>query len=98
MRDILHYPIPNKNCIAGDQLQENIVIVMEKCLNHLIEKLRLTKILISQSLLGTSINRFIECTMLITSNQMFMKNQFDRTQVLAEMLKYKVNHMPRNFN
>lgn len=98
MRDILHYPIPNKHCIVGDQIQEDIVTVMEKCLHHLLEKLKVTKTLISQSLLGTSINKFMECTMLITSNQIFMKNQFDRTQVLAETLKYKVNHMPRNFN
>lgn len=98
MRDILHYPIPNKNCVVGDQIQEDIVLIMEKYLNQLLEKLSTTRILISQSLLGTSINKYLECSMLITGNQVFMKHQVERTLVFVETLKYKVNHMRRNFN
>lgn len=98
MREILHYPIPNKNCIVGYQLQQDLTRVMEKLLNQLLEKLGKTKFLVSQSLIGTTINIFLECTMLITRNQVFMKEQVDKTVIFATMLKSKVRQMPKNFN
>ncbi|CAI6344719.1 unnamed protein product [Macrosiphum euphorbiae] len=98
MRDILHYPIPNKNCVVGDQLQQDIVLVMEKLLNQLLEKLGFVHSLVAQSLLGMSINKYLECTLLIIGNQMFVKHQIDRTMMFADTLKYKVHRIPRNFN
>lgn len=98
MRDILHYPIPNKNCVVGDQLQQDIVLVMEKLLNQLLEKLGMVRSLIAQSLLGMSINKYLECILLIIGNQTFMKQQIDKSLLFAETLKYKVQRMPRNFN
>lgn len=96
MQDILHYPIPNKNCIAGDKLQQVIVVVMEKFLNQLIEKLRATKLLVAHSLLGTSINKYLECILLITKNPMFSENQVNKSEIFANTLKYKVYGMPKN--
>lgn len=98
MQDILHYPIPNKNCVVGDQIQQDIVFIMEKYLNHLLEKLDTIRFLIAQSLLGVCINKYLECSMLIRSNQIFMKEQIDKTLCYAETLKYKVQKMHRNFN
>lgn len=98
MRDILHYPIPNKNCVVGDQLQQDIVLVMEKLLNQLLEKLGFVHSLVAQSLLGMSINKYLECTLLIIGNQMFVKHQIDKTMMFADILKYKVYRIPRNFN
>lgn len=98
MLDILHYPIPNKNCIAGSQLQETIACVMEKLLTQLLEKLSTIKFLVAQSLIGTSINKFLECTMLIIGNQTFMKEQVDKASDFAKKLKYQVRQMPKNFN
>lgn len=97
MRDILHFPIPNKNCVVGDQLQRDLVLIMEKCLNQLMEKLAATKFLVASSLLGTSINKFIECSFLIIGNQIFMKHQVEQIMYFSDTLKHKVNHMPRNF-
>jgi len=98
MRDILHYPIPNKNCVVGDQLQQDIVHVMEKLLNQLLEKLGLNSFLVAQSLLGMSINKYLECTLLIIGNQTFMKHQIEKTLMFADTLKYKVHRIPKNFN
>lgn len=98
MRDILHYPLPNKHCVAGHELQEDIILVMEKSLNLLLEKLDKTKELVAQSLLGTSINKYLECIVLIGSNQTFLKEQIDRTAIFDSTLKNKVYKMPRNFN
>lgn len=96
MRDILNYPIPNKNCVVGNQLQQDIVCVMEKLLNQLLEKLSVSTTFISESLLGTSINTFLECTLLITGNQVFTKQQVDQILIFAKMLKFKVHQIPRN--
>lgn len=98
MRDILHYPIPNKNCVVGDQLQQDIILIMEKSLNQLLEKLYETKYLIAHSLIGTSINKYLECTLLIIGNQIFMKHQIDRIVFFTEKLKNVVHKMPKNFN
>lgn len=97
MRDILHFPIPNKNCVVGDQLQRDIVLIMEKSLNQLMEKLAVTKYLVANSLLGTSIKKYIECSFLIIGNQIFMKHQVEQILYFSDILKHKVNHMPRNF-
>lgn len=98
MRDILHYPIPNKNCVVGDELQQDIVLIMEKFSAQLIEKLYATRYLVSHSLLGTSVNKYLECTLLISGNQIFMKNQIDKIIFFANKLKLLVHHMPKNFN
>ncbi|CAI6368371.1 unnamed protein product [Macrosiphum euphorbiae] len=98
MQNILHYPIPNKNCVVGDQLQQEIVLVMEKLLNQLLEKLGKIRSLAAQSLLGMSINKYLECTLLILGNQTFMKQQIDKTSMFAETLKCRVHRIPRNFN
>ncbi|XP_060862756.1 uncharacterized protein LOC132939546 [Metopolophium dirhodum] len=98
MRDILHYPIPNKNCVVGDQLQQDIVLVMKKLLNQLLEKLGKIRSLVAQSLLGMSINKYLECTLLIIGNQTFMKQQIVQSLMFAETLKCRVYRIPRNFN
>ncbi|KAF0766130.1 Uncharacterized protein FWK35_00015775 [Aphis craccivora] len=98
MRDILHYPIPNKNCVVDDQLQQDIVLVMKKLLNQLLEKLSMTHYLVAQSLVGTSINKYLESALLIIGNQTFTKQQIDTTLMFAETLKYSVHRIPRNFN
>lgn len=97
MLEILHYPIPNKNCIVGDKLQQDIVLVMEKCLNQLFEKLDTVMVLDPQSLLGTSINKYLECCLLITENQIFMKDQYDKTIIYSQTLKQKIRQMYKNF-
>lgn len=97
MREILHYPIPNKNCVVGDQLQNDIVLTMGKSLNQLKEKLGATRYLVSNSLLGTCINKYMECTFLIKGNQIFMKHQVEQILYFSETLKCIVNRMPRNF-
>lgn len=98
MRDILHYPIPNKNCIVGDQLQQDIIIIMEKLLKQLLEKLNLTTLLVGYSLIGSSINKYLQCSLLIAENRIFMKHQVDNIHIFADTLKRKVNQMPHNFN
>lgn len=96
MWDILHYPIPNKNCVVGDQLQQDIVFIMEKSLNQVLEKLVATRSFVAQSLLGTTINTFLECALLILENQTFLRQQIDKITMLAETLKFKVNQVSRN--
>jgi len=98
MRDILHYPIPNKNCVVDDQLQQDIVLVMGKLLNQLLEKLSLIHYLVAQSLVGMSINKYLESIVLIIGNQTFTQLQIDTALMFAETLKYKVYRIPKNFN
>lgn len=97
MIGILHYPIPNKNCIVGDKLQQDIVLVMEKCLNQLFEKIDIVNIVPTQSLLCTSINKYFECCVLITGNQIFMKDQYDKTMNYSQALKQKIRQMSKHF-
>ncbi|XP_026814009.1 uncharacterized protein LOC113554387 [Rhopalosiphum maidis] len=98
MRDILHYPIPNKNCVVDDQLQQDIVLVMGKLLIQLLEKLSITHYLVAQSLVGMSINKYLESILLIIGNQTFTQLQIDTTLMFAETLKYKVYRIPKHFN
>lgn len=96
MKDILHYPIPNKNCVIGNQLQEDIVHIMKKSLSQLLGKLTASRSLLITSLLGTSINKYLECTLLISENQIFTKNQVDFILFFAETLKLNVYQKPIN--
>lgn len=98
MQDILHYPIPNRHCAVGDDVQRNIILVMEKSLNVLQRKIYKTKQLTAQSLLGFSIKKYLECTLLIGSNRVFMKDQIVKTLVFAHNLKEMAYKVPRNFH
>lgn len=98
MREILHYPIPNKNCFVGYQLKPELVCVMEKLFNQLMGKLHMINYFVAQSLLGTSINTFLECTLLIISNKVFTKPVVEKMLRFSENLKYKVYQMPINPN
>lgn len=98
MYDILHYPIPNKNCLDDDQLQLDIVFIMEKSLNQLLEKLHANRVLVSLSLLGTSINKYLECSILIMGNEMFTSQQINKIRFFADTLKYKIYCMHKNIN
>lgn len=84
--------------MVDDQLQQDIVLIMEKSLIQLIEKLYITKYLVANSLLGTSVNKYLECTMLISANQIFMSHQISRIVFFSEKLKNVVHQMPKNFN
>lgn len=77
MKEILHYPIPNKRCVVGDQLQQTLIFVMEKLLIQLLEEFSKIQFLVTQSLIGSSVTKFFECTMLIIGNQTFLKQQLD---------------------
>lgn len=93
MQHILYYPIPNHNCVVGHQLQQDIATVMEKCLNQLLEKLNAAKFLVVHSLLGTSINKYLACTLLVAENQLFTQHQIDQIICCAKTLKSKVHLM-----
>ena len=90
VQDILIYPIPNKNCIIGDQLQQDIMLIMKKLLYQLLEKLSKNKKFFINSLLGRSINKYLNCTSIISKNQAFTNDQVEETIMFAEMLKNKV--------
>lgn len=93
---ILHYPIPNKNCIIGDELQQDIILVMEKFMKQLLEKLGVIESFSAHSLLGASINKYLECALLIVGNQFFVKKQIEKTTNLAETIRFKVKQMSMN--
>lgn len=82
----------------GDQIQQDIVLVMEKSFNLILETLNKTKHVVAHSLLGTSINKYLECTMLINGNQVFNEEQINKVLTFNQKLKDKVRQMPRNFN
>ncbi|VVC25004.1 Hypothetical protein CINCED_3A025581 [Cinara cedri] len=97
MKDVLHYPLPNKNCVVDDQLQLNIVLIMEKSFGQLIEKFDAARYSVANTLLGASINNFFECIYLITGNKMFMKHQTDKLLFLCDLLKYTIYQNPKKF-
>lgn len=98
MQDILNYPIPNGNCLVGDELQQDIVNVMEKSFNQLLEKLNVSRSPYSSSLLGTSINIYLKCVLQITENRAFMKHQVNQIAMFNETLKCKIYQIPRYIN
>lgn len=97
MNDILHYPLPNENCVVDDQLQQDILLIMEKSLHQLIEKLGASRYFYTKSILGKTINKSLECIYLITGNKVFIKCQIDKILFFVELLKYNVYIMSRNF-
>jgi len=97
MRIILHYPIPNKNCVIDDQLQKDIITVMDKYLNHLMKILDTVRFLSAESQLGNIINKYLECILLIKGNQTFKDHQIDLLSLFEDVLKNKVLRMQRDF-
>ncbi|VVC25003.1 Hypothetical protein CINCED_3A010411 [Cinara cedri] len=93
LRHILNYPIPNKNCVIGDKLQQDIVCVMGKLFYQLQANICVTNCLSASNPLGYCINKYLLCTMLINENQIFMRNQIEKVLYFAESLKYKVRIM-----
>lgn len=98
MEDILHYPIPNKHCVVGHQLQDDIYNVMEKCLIVLLKKIDETEFIQALSFLGKSIKKYMECVILITGNQTFMRYHVEMMSVNGDILKDKVRKMHRDFD
>lgn len=97
VRELLELPIPNKHCVNNVELQNDLVLLMRKCLYQLLRELGATKYLVSASFLGTSINKYLECTLMIIANQLFMKDHIESTVMYAETLKEKVLMMDRDF-
>lgn len=98
MRNILHYPIPNKNCVVDEQLQRDIINIMDKYLNHLIKMLDKVRFLAANSKLGNIINKYLECILLINGNQTFINHHINLLCIFEEVLKNKVLNMHRDFN
>lgn len=96
MRDILQYPIPNRNCVADDELQQDIVLIMEKSLNHILGKLGTKKVLVARSLFGSTMNKYLECSTLIIDNVMFTKQQIDKILIFVETLRFRVHCVRKN--
>lgn len=97
IRMILHYPIPNKNCVVDEQLQKDIITVMDKYLNHLMKILSTARFLSAESQLGNIINKYLECILLINGNQTFKDHQIDLLCIFEDVLKNKVLLMRRDF-
>lgn len=98
MRKILHYPIPNKNCVINEQLQQDIIDIMDKYMNHLMKILDTVDFLAAKSKLGVIINKYLECISLINGNQTFTNHHINLLCIFEEVLKNKVLNMHRDFN
>ncbi|XP_025193421.1 uncharacterized protein LOC112593272 [Melanaphis sacchari] len=90
VHDILFSPIPNKNCMIDDKLQEDIILIMQKLLYQLYDKISGKGKYFIHSQFGMSINKYLRCTFLISMNEAFTNNQVEKTIIFAEMLKNKV--------
>lgn len=97
MRRLLECPIPNKHVMKGFNLQQDLVLVMRKCLYQLLKELGMTNFLIAQTHLGTAINKFLECSMLISTNQMFLRYHIESMAMYSDTLVLRVKTMRRNF-
>ncbi|XP_060845411.1 uncharacterized protein LOC132924993 [Rhopalosiphum padi] len=98
MRKILHYPIPNKNCVIDEQLQQDIITIIDKYMNHLMKILDTVEFLAAKSRLGIIINKYLECISLINGNQTFTDHHINLLCIFEEVLKNKVLNMHRDFN
>ncbi|XP_026820265.1 uncharacterized protein LOC113558877 [Rhopalosiphum maidis] len=98
MRKILHYPIPNKNCVIDEQLQQDIITIIDKYMNHLMKILDTVEFLAAKSRLGIIINKYLECISLINGNQTFADHHINLLCIFEEVLKNKVLNMHRDFN
>jgi len=97
IHNILVCPIPNKNCIIGNQhqLQQDIMLIMKKSLHQLYNKISAKRKLLIYGLLEMSVNKYLKCTSLISRNLAFTNNQVEETIIFAEMLKNKVHENTR---
>jgi len=93
IQDILVCPIPNNYCITGDRIQKDIMIIMKKSLYQILDKLSENKRFLINSLLGTSINKYLNCTSIISKNLAFTNDQVEETIIFAEMLKNKFKYI-----
>lgn len=95
---LLFVPIPNRNCIEpGDQLTANITELMQKIANDIMKRLHEVSILISSSMLGTVLNKYMRCTYLIMGNQLFLKDQIMDIEISKYKIERKVSRTRRNF-
>lgn len=98
LEDSLYMPIPNRNCIeSGDQLTGNIIELMLKIANCLINKLREVNVLMSRSVLGTVLNKYMRCTYLIVGNQLFLRNHIMDIELYKYFIVYQVKKTRRDF-
>lgn len=77
MHDILEYPLPNTNCVVGECLQDDIIIIMQNYSRLLRKMFRKFEFATHISILGTSINKFLECCILISKNVVSEKKYVD---------------------
>lgn len=95
---ILFMPIPNRNCIdPGDQLTANITDLMIKFASDIMRRLHEVDILISNSMLGTVLNKYMRCSYLIIGNQLFLKDQIMDIELRKYMIERQVGRTRRNF-
>lgn len=80
------------------QLQQDIILVMRKLMYQILENIDITRCFVVNSLLGTCINKYLECSILITGNHMFMEDQIDIILMFVKTLRNKVHQMPINSN
>lgn len=95
---ILHYPIPNKNCVIGSELKKDIVHIMHKVLSALLNHLLAIRFLTNQSLLVNLIMKSITCTTLIKDNQTFTQSQIEYVWIHTNLLKFRFNRMREDFD
>jgi hypothetical protein len=94
MQDILQYPIPNRNCMTGEVLLNEIVIFMEYFILEINTQLFAIKFINPESVLVTIIKKYFECIFLILENQVFMGKHIKKVKFLKKMLIDIVQSMP----
>lgn len=97
MRDVLECPIPNRNCVAGVELQQDIVFIMKRLTSRILREFDMIDFLFASSFLGNSIKLYMECSALVIHNQSYMKHHVDFMNFCVRVLTDRVNHMDRDF-
>lgn len=93
MQMILHYPLPNKNCVIGLELTKDIVDIMHNILSELLKHLLATRFLTDQDLLVSLIMKSMMCTSLIKENQAFTQDQINYVSVHENIIKFRFYRM-----
>lgn len=97
MKNALVYPIPNKNCCDDFELQDDMLLVMSKLLDVLLDRLYVMRFIKIESDVGMTIQGYLDCSSLIINNDIFTKKHIDDMIELVKKLMEKLKDIPKDF-
>lgn len=97
LRKILEYPLPNKHCVQGVRLQNDIVLVLKHFVGKFSLKIKHIKDIQTTGVYGQVILKFFECAKLIRENPLFNRSHINIVEYLQEIMMDRIKTVTKKF-